>query len=91
MAEGVGFGGLWILSLLSADDVVLLASSNSDLQLVLGQFTAKSEAAGLRIITSKCEVLVLNQKRVDCPPWEDFKYLRVLFTSEGKIEREIDR
>ena len=39
-AEGVGFGDLRIPSLLFADDVVLLASSNSDLQ---------CEAAEMRI------------------------------------------
>ena len=44
--------------------------------------------------------MVLNQKRVECtlrvgdeilPQVEEFKYLRVLFTSEGRMEREIDR
>ena len=44
--------------------------------------------------------MVLSWKRVDCPllVWgeslpqlEEFKYLGVLFTSEGKMEREIDR
>ncbi|KAI3369382.1 hypothetical protein L3Q82_007616 [Scortum barcoo] len=43
--------------------------------------------------------MVLDRKRVACPLWvggeilpqvEEFKYLRDLFTSEGKIEREID-
>ena len=42
----------------------------------------------------------LSQKRVDCPPRvgsevlpqvEEFQYLGVLFTSEGRMEREIDR
>ncbi|KAI3362854.1 hypothetical protein L3Q82_001889 [Scortum barcoo] len=49
----------------------------------------KCEAAGMRI-----------SKRVACPlpvggevlpQVEEFKYLGVLFTSEGKMEREIDR
>ena len=35
-AEGVKFSGLRIPSLLFADDMVLLASSNSVLQLILG-------------------------------------------------------
>ncbi|KAI3365818.1 hypothetical protein L3Q82_000807 [Scortum barcoo] len=44
--------------------------------------------------------MVLDWKRVACPlrvggevlpQVEDFKYLGVLFTSEGKMEREIDR
>ena len=46
------------------------------------------------------EAMVLSCKRVDCslqvgreslPQVEELKYLRVLFTSEGKMEREIDR
>ncbi len=44
--------------------------------------------------------MVLSRKRVECPLWvgdeilpqvEEFKYLGVLFTSEGRMEREIDR
>ncbi|KAI3369606.1 hypothetical protein L3Q82_025320 [Scortum barcoo] len=44
--------------------------------------------------------MVLDRKRVACPlqvggevlpQVEEFKYLGVLFTSEGKMEREIDR
>ena len=97
--EGVGFGDLWIPSLLFADDVVLLASWNSDLQLSFGRFAAECEAAGMRISTSESEVMVLSWKRVDrpirvgeqlLPQVEEFKYLEVLFTSEGKMERKFD-
>ncbi|KAI3366505.1 hypothetical protein L3Q82_000635 [Scortum barcoo] len=58
------------------------------------------EEAGMRISTSKSEARVLDRKRVACPlrvggevlpQMEEFKYLGVLFTSEGKMEREIDR
>ncbi len=100
MMEVVRFGGLRIPSLLFADDVVLLMSSNNDLQLSLGQFAAECEAAGMRISISKSETMDLSRKRVDCPLWvreellpqvEEFKYLGVLFRSEGKMEREIDR
>ncbi|KAI3365898.1 hypothetical protein L3Q82_000883 [Scortum barcoo] len=82
------------------DDVVLMASSGQDLQHVLERFAAECEAAGMRISTSKSEAMVLDRKRVACPlqvggevlpQVEEFKYLGVLFTSEGKIEREIDR
>ncbi|KAI3370818.1 hypothetical protein L3Q82_007344 [Scortum barcoo] len=55
----------------------------------------------MRISTSKSEAMVLDRKRVACPlqvggevlpQVEEFKYLSgVLFTSEGKMEREIDR
>uniref|UniRef100_A0A8C6Q6A0 Reverse transcriptase domain-containing protein n=1 Tax=Nothobranchius furzeri TaxID=105023 RepID=A0A8C6Q6A0_NOTFU len=98
--ECVEFGGRRISSLLFADDVVLLASSSSDLQLLLGRFAAECEAAGMRISTSKSETMVLDRKRVAChlrvggevlPQVEEFKYLGVLFTSEGRRDREIDR
>ncbi|KAI3360356.1 hypothetical protein L3Q82_014668 [Scortum barcoo] len=98
--EGVRFGNHRISSLLFADDVVLLASSGQDLQHVLERFAAECEAAGMRISTSKSEAMVLDRKRVACPlqvggevlpQVEEFKYLGVLFTSEGKMEREIDR
>ncbi|KAK0156594.1 putative uncharacterized transposon-derived protein F52C9.6 [Merluccius polli] len=71
-----------------------------DLQLSLDRFAAECEAAGMRISTSKSESMVLNRKRVECtlrvgdeilPQVEEFNYLGVLFTSEGRIEREIDR
>ncbi|TWW79207.1 hypothetical protein D4764_10G0002370 [Takifugu flavidus] len=92
--------GLSIGSLLFADDVVLLASSARDLQLSLDRFAAACEAAGMRISTSKSEAMVLDRKKVECllrvkeeilPQVEEFKYLGVLFTSEGRMEREIDR
>ncbi|KAI3360193.1 hypothetical protein L3Q82_014512 [Scortum barcoo] len=98
--EGVRFGNHRISSLLFADDVVLLALSSQDLQHVLERFAAECEAAGMRISTSKSEAMVLDRKRVACPlrvggevlpQVEEFKYLGVLFTSEGKMEREIDR
>ncbi|KAF7658853.1 hypothetical protein LDENG_00007090, partial [Lucifuga dentata] len=43
-SEGVQFGDLRIASLLFADDVVLLASSDSDLQCALSRFEAECEA-----------------------------------------------
>ncbi|KAK3511498.1 hypothetical protein QTP70_009001 [Hemibagrus guttatus] len=81
-------------------DVVLLASSSLDLQHALGHFAAECEAAGMRVSSSKSEAMVLNRKKVACtlqvggevlPQVEEFKYLEVLFTSEGRMDREIDR
>ena len=88
--EGFQFGGLRISSLLFADDVVLLAPSDGDLQLSLELFAAECEVAGMRISTSKSETMVLSWKRVGCslqvvsevlPQVEELKYLGVLFTS----------
>ncbi|KAK7915621.1 hypothetical protein WMY93_011382 [Mugilogobius chulae] len=98
--ESVQFGDHRISSLLFADDVVLMASSNQDLQHALGRFAAECEAAGMKISSSKSEAMVLDRKKVPCPlqvggeslpQVEEFKYLGVLFTSEGRMEREIDR
>ncbi len=98
--EGVGFGDHAISSLLFADDVVVLATSDQDLQHAPGRFAAECEAVGMRISASKSEAMVLSRKRVACPlqvggvllpQVEEFKYLGVLFTSEGRMEREIDR
>uniref|UniRef100_A0A671UC54 ribonuclease H n=1 Tax=Sparus aurata TaxID=8175 RepID=A0A671UC54_SPAAU len=98
--EGLQVGDLKIASLLFADDVVLMASSAVDLQCSLDQFAAECEAAGMRISTSKSEAMVLSRKPVDCllqvgnvslPQVKEFKYLGVLFMSEGMMGREIDR
>ncbi|TWW54789.1 hypothetical protein D4764_0289820 [Takifugu flavidus] len=78
--------GPGIGSLLSADDVVLLASSARDLQLSLDQFATACEAAGMKISTSKSEAM-----EEILPQVEEFKYLGVLFTSEGRMEQEINR
>ncbi|KAK3535054.1 hypothetical protein QTP70_002584 [Hemibagrus guttatus] len=97
--EGVRFGDHRISSLIFAD-VVLLAPSSLDLQHALGRFAVECEAAGMRVSTSKSEAMVLDRKKVACtlqvggevlPQVEEFKYLGVLFTSEGRMDREIDR
>ncbi|KAK3557566.1 hypothetical protein QTP70_030495, partial [Hemibagrus guttatus] len=77
-----------------------LAPSSLDLQHAQGRFAAECEAAGMRVSTSKSEAMVLDRKKVACtlqvggellPQVEEFKYLGVLFTSEGRMDREIDR
>ncbi|KAI3369242.1 hypothetical protein L3Q82_007785 [Scortum barcoo] len=98
------FGNHRISSLLFADDVVLLASFKParTFSSVLERFAAECEAAGMRISTSKSEAMVLDRKRVVCPlrvRWRgpassggvQVSRGLVLFTSEGKMEREIDR
>ena len=100
LQESVRFGDLRIASLLFADDVVLLATSDRDLLHALGRFAAECEAFGMRVSTSKSEAMVLCRKTVECslrvrsellPQAKEFKYLGVLFMSEGKMEWEMDR
>ncbi|KAK7925839.1 hypothetical protein WMY93_008149 [Mugilogobius chulae] len=83
---------------IAVNDVVLMASSNQDLQHALGRFAAECEATGMKISSSKSEAMVLDRKKVPCPlqvggeslPQVE-EYLGVLFKSEGRMEREIDR
>ncbi|KAK3538438.1 hypothetical protein QTP86_003713 [Hemibagrus guttatus] len=98
--EGVQFGDHRISSLIFADDVVLLAPSSLDLQHALGCFAAECEVAGMRVSTSKSEAMVLDWEKVACthqvggeflPQVEEFKYLRVLFMSERRMDRKLDR
>ncbi|KAK3513875.1 hypothetical protein QTP70_032883, partial [Hemibagrus guttatus] len=98
--EGVRFWDHKISLLIFADDVVLLAPSSLDLQHALGRFAAECEEARMRVSTSKSEAMVLDREKVACtlqvggeflPQVEEFKYLGVLFTSEGRMDREIDR
>ena len=53
------FGDPRIVLRLFADDVVLLVSSDHDLQRETGWFSADCEAAGIRVSTSKSETMVL--------------------------------
>lgn len=61
--EGVEFCSLKFSFLLFADDVVLLATSASGLQLVLEWFTTECEAWRMRIRTYESKAVVLSQKR----------------------------
>lgn len=70
-----------------SDDVVLLASSNQDLQRALRRFAAECQAAGVKFGTSKPEATVLGQKRVVCPlqvGGEELPQVEVEFRYLGK-------
>lgn len=54
------FRNLKILSLLCANDMVLLASSGHGLQSVPGPLAAECKAAGMGVSSSKFEVMVSN-------------------------------
>ncbi|KAK3559257.1 hypothetical protein QTP86_008827 [Hemibagrus guttatus] len=62
--------------------------------------SSECEAAGMSISISKSEAMILDRKKVACtlqvggeflPEMEEFKYLGVLFTSKGRMDRESDR
>lgn len=66
-------------------------------QYALWPVAAECETVGLRVSTSKSKAKVLCQKTVNSslqvrgellPKVKEFKYLVVLFTSDGKMERE---
>ncbi|KAK3557745.1 hypothetical protein QTP86_000302 [Hemibagrus guttatus] len=89
-----------VRSLYNRSRSLVRIASCLDLQHALGHFAAECEAAGMRVSTSKSEAMVLDRKKVACtlqvggevlPQVEEFKYLGVLFTSEGRVDREIDR
>ncbi|KAK3515689.1 hypothetical protein QTP70_028465, partial [Hemibagrus guttatus] len=89
-----------VRSLYNRSRSLVRIASCLDLQHALGRFAAECEAAGMRVSTSKSEAMVLDRKKVACtlqvggevlPQVEEFKYLGVLFTSEGRMDREIDR
>jgi len=86
--------------MLFADDPVPLAFSSRDLQCEWERFTAECEATWMKVRSSKSEAVVLNQKKVACPLrvgdeslplTEEFKYLWILFMSDGKLDREMNR
>lgn len=83
-----------------AGDVLLPASSVHDLQRAAGRFAAEHEAVEMGISAPKSEATALCWKTPDCslcigsellPQAKEFKYLGVLFMSEGKMEHEMDR
>ena len=84
--------------LLFANDLVLLTSSESDLQHALIDFAAACDIAGMKIGNTKTEVLRLSRNRVHCSlqvgcvslkQVAKFKYLGIAFTNDGRQE-ELD-
>ena len=85
--------------LLFADDLVLLASSESGLQHAVNGFASACDIAGMNISASKSEVLHLSRNSVQCSLQvgglsqklvEKFKYLGVAFTNDGRKDQELD-
>ena len=88
-----------ISRLFFADDLVLLASLESGLQKALNGFAAACDIAGMKISSSKTEVLRLSRIPVQCSlqvsgvslrQVENFRYFGVAFTSDGRQDEELD-
>ena len=97
--ECATIGNCKITRLLFADDLVLLSSTESGLQRALNSFADACNTAGMKISTAKTEVLHLSRNPDQCvlqvngatlKQVENFKYLGVAFTSDGRQDEELD-
>ena len=97
--ECASIGNCKISPLLFADDLVLLSSTESDLQRVLNSFADACNTAGMKISTAKIEILHLSRNPDQCvlqvngaklKQLEKFKYLEVTFMSDGRQDEELD-
>ena len=88
-----------ISSLLLADDLVLLSSTESGFQCALNSFAVAWDTAGIKISIAKTEVFrfswnpdqcVLQRNGAIVKQLEKFKYLGVAFTSDGRQDNELD-
>ena len=97
--ECVMIGRCKISHLLFADNLVLLDSSESGFQHALNGYAAACDIAGMKISTSKTEVLRFSRNHAQCSlqvgsaslkQVEKFKYLGVKFNSDGRQNEEMD-
>ena len=97
--ECATIGNCKISRLLFADDLVLLSSTESGLQRALNSFADVCNTAGMKISTTKTEILHLSRNSDQCvlqvngatlKQVEKFKYLGVAFTSDGRQDEELD-
>ncbi|GFR74387.1 RNA-directed DNA polymerase from mobile element jockey [Elysia marginata] len=100
--EGAKVGGRNITNLRYADDSVLIAKSQENLQALLSVVTYESESMRLRIIARKTECMVVFKKQVrpqcviQCKNTkikqvEKFMYLGFTISSNAKCDQEIKK
>ena len=97
--ECASTGNCKISRLLFADDLVLFSSTESGLQRALISFADACNTAKMKISTAKTEVLHLSRNPDQCvlqvngatlKQVENFKYLGVAFTRDGRQDEELD-
>ena len=97
---GISVGGYNLNNLRYADDTVLIAKSEEELQRLLDIIVKESANKGLYLNRGKTEVMVVSKKRVNpgCRVTVDgeqlrqvtkFKYLGTMLTSDGRCTTEI--
>ena len=95
-SSGVVFEKCNVRRLLFADDLALLSSNKSDLQYALDWFSDACLDAGMKISTAKTEIIrhpvqcSFQTNGVALQRTEKFKYLGVIFLSEGRQDNELD-
>lgn len=99
---GLRMEGLRVKCLLYADDLVLLASSAEELQMMVTKINESFEWKGMKMNVSKTKVMVFEKDEImtDCEIMigeerleqvKEFVYLGTLFTGDGKHEKDIER
>ena len=100
--EGLSINGIMINNLRYADDTVLLASSNEDLQSLYNAVVKSSEELGLHVNSKKTKAMVISKSEVipDChllhgnatiEQVSSFNYLGALISSDARCKNEIKR
>ena len=99
--EGIRVGGENINNIRYADDTVLIADSEQNLQELLNVANRASEQNGLKININKTETLVVSKNEVpvcsiragdqNVKQVDSFKYLGSLITSDGRCIKEIKK
>ncbi|CAF3333272.1 unnamed protein product [Rotaria sp. Silwood2] len=93
-------GNTKVDSLLFADDIARLATSEDSLQMALNQFDKVCSDFGMKISEKKTELMVISREDKQLNLYlnnnslnqvNKFKYLGVQFSSDGKQDGEIDR
>ena len=93
---GTRIGGIRITNFRYADDILLVAESEEDLQSFLSHLQSASEEMGLRINVAKTASMSLNAEQQavltaygnQVPHCERFKYLGVIFTADASGSEE---
>ena len=98
-SSDVTFGKCNVRRLLFADDLALLSSNKSDLQYALNRFSDACLDVGMKITTAKTKIMCksghhvqysFQTNEVTLKQTEKFKYLRAIFSSDGRQDNELD-